>query len=306
MTGIASLLPSATEICFALGLGERVVGVSHECDFPPAVAGLPVFTRSSIDSTAPSAEIHRQVRDQVLRGLSLYQVEEERLRELAPELIVTQDTCRVCAVSFEVVEEAVARLVGGAPRVLSLAPRTLGEVWEDFRRVGRATGSEAAADRLAEAAQQRLEEIAGRTAGLARPRVLALEWLDPPMAAGHWTPELLWRAGADPVLGPWGEPTRVTTWQAVAAAAPDLVLVLPCGFPVVQTLAELPAFLARPEVASLPAVRAGRVAVLDGNAYFNRPGPRLVRSAELAAAAIHPRVFAIEVAAAEPELCWPL
>lgn len=288
---IASLLPSATEICFALGLGDRVVGVSHECDYPRGAVGRPVLTRSTVDSRATSAEIDRQVRDQLTRGLSLYSVEEEELRRLGPDLIVTQDTCQVCAVSFDTVRETTARLLGRHADIVSLSPLSLEDVLGDLGRVGEAAGVAKTADEVAAGLRARLEKVRARAAGLPRPRVLALEWMDPPMVIGHWTPELIRIAGGDPVAAHDAAPTHPTTWEALAATEPEVVLVAPCGFDVEQTLTELPALLGNPGFQALPAASRGRVVVLDGNAFFNRPGPRLAESAELAALAIHPEAF---------------
>ena len=288
---IASLIPSATEICFALGLGDQVVGVSHECDHPTGAAGKPVLTRSSVDPTASSAEIDRQVREQLTQGLSLYQVVEDELRRLRPELIVTQDTCEVCAVSFSTVEEAIGRLLGQAAEIISLSPLSLDDVMEDHLRVGRAAGVEVAAREVVAGLRQRLEALRERTASLPRPRVLGLEWTEPPMVVGHWTPELIRIAGGEPVAAHDAAPTRTATWKDIAETEPDVVLVAPCGFKVEQTLEELDRLYEVPEFKELPAVANGRVVVLDGNAFFNRPGPRLVESAELAALAIHPEVF---------------
>ncbi|MSP60767.1 MAG: cobalamin-binding protein [Myxococcales bacterium] len=289
---IVTLLPSATEICFALGLGERVIGVSHECDFPPAARALPVLTAPKVDPHAPSDEIDRQVRALVADGLSVYRIDEERLRALAPDLIVTQDACEVCAVSFAEVQEAARRMLGEGAQVVSLAPLTVDDVLEDIRRVGRAAGVASVAEALVSGLRARLESLRAETASLPRPRTIVLEWLAPPMIAGHWTPELIRIAGGDPILGHDGRPTGPIPWERVVEASPEALLVIPCGFPLAQSRAEMAALAARPGFADLPAVRAGRVVLLDGNAYFNRPGPRLVESAELAALALHPDHFA--------------
>jgi iron complex transport system substrate-binding protein len=286
---IVSLLPSSTEICFALGLGDRVVGVSHECDFPSEASGRPVLTSPKVDAHATSAEIDRQVRALVAGGLSVYRIDDDRLRELRPDLILTQDVCEVCAVSFEEVREATTRLLGAEASILSLSPLTLADVLDDILKVGRAAGVEAAAHRLVTDLRARLDALRAETAPLPRPRVLVLEWLSPPMVAGHWTPELIRIAGGEPILGHDGAPTGPVDWAAIVDAEPEVVLIAPCGFRVEQSLRELPALAALPCFAELPAVRAGRVAVADGNAFFNRPGPRLVESAEIAAAAIHPQ-----------------
>lgn len=285
---IASLLPSSTEILFALGLGEHVVGVSHECDHPADAVGLPVLTRSSIDAGADSRTIDRQVRERTTAGLSLYQVDEARLSALAPDIVVTQDTCQVCAVSLAEVERAVCAITGGDTTIVSLSPSTWAEVLASVQAVARACGVAERGVALTAELGARLEALRAQVAGRPRPRTLVLEWLDPPMPGGHWTPELIDAAGGEPVLGHRGTPTRPVTWQAIADAAPEVILAIPCGFPAVQTERELPALLRRPELAATPAAHAGRVAVIDGNAYFNRPGPRLVDSAQHAAAVIHP------------------
>jgi iron complex transport system substrate-binding protein len=289
---IVSLLPSSTEICFALGLGDRIVGVSHECDFPPEVSGRPVLTSPKVHPHASSAEIDRQVRALVADGLSVYHIDEERLRELRPDLVVTQDVCEVCAVSLSEVREATARLLGAEASILSLSPLTLADVLGDIVRVGVAAGVEPAARRLVEDLRGRLDRLRTETAPLPRPRVLVLEWLAPPMVAGHWTPEIIRIAGGEPILGHHGEPTGPIDWATVVAAAPEVVLISPCGFRVDQSRRELPTLAKLPGFAGLPAVRTGSVFIADGNAFFNRPGPRLVESAQIAATAIHPEPFA--------------
>ena len=288
---IASLLPSTTEICFALGLGERVVGVTHECDFPAEARHKPVLTAPKIDVDADSAEIDRQVRSLVAEGLSIYRVDENLLRALRPELILTQDVCDVCAVPLAEVREAACRLLGSEVEILSLSPRTLTDVFEDVRRVGAATASEAAANELVRNLQARLDRLRAETSGLERPTVLALEWLDPPMVASHWTPELIRIAGGRPILGHDAEPSRTIDWESIVEAAPEALLVIPCGFRIGQSLREMRRLMDRPGIGDLPAARSGQVTVIDGSAYFNRPGPRLVESAELAALAIHPNQF---------------
>lgn len=284
---IASLLPSATEIVCALGLADQLVGISHECDYPPAVANLPVLTRSSIDATASSRTIHQQVAAQVSRGLSLYTVDEERLQQLAPDLIVTQDTCRVCAVSLADVQRAASDLVGHPAQVISLAPQTLEQVFAGFAEIATAAGVPERAGPTVAGLRARLDTLVARVAGRPRPRVLGLEWLDPPMPIGHWSPELIHWAGGAAVGSVPDQPTHAMTWETVAELDPEIILVMPCGFKVGQTARELPALLAQPAIAATQAARTGRVHVIDGNTYFNRPGPRLVEGAEIAAALIH-------------------
>lgn len=302
---IVSLLPSATEICFALGLGDNVVGVSHECDYPEDARERPLVTSSAIDARATSSEIDRQVTQRLTDGLSLYQVDQQRLRSLRPDVIITQDTCRVCAVSLDDVKASVAQLFanggeasrthnGVGPEILSLAPRGLEDVFADILRVGAVCDRSARAQTLVSHLRTRLDRLRDETAALPRPRVLVLEWLAPFMVGGHWTPSLIRIAGGEPVLGHDDAPTRPRPWDALAAVAADVLLVAPCGFKVEQTLAEIAATdndSVGARLRSLPAVRNGRGFVIDGNAFFNRPGPRLVDSAELAAAAIHPAQF---------------
>jgi iron complex transport system substrate-binding protein len=285
---IVSLLPSATEICFALGLGDRLVGVSHECDFPSEARNKPALTSPKIDPRASSGEIDRQVRALVSHGLSVYQVDEDLLRDLRPDLILTQDVCEVCAVPFAEVRERTWRLLGAKAEIVSLSPRTLNDVLEDIRRVGAVTGCEPAAQNLVARLRQRLDALRAQTSRLNHPKVLVLEWLDPPMVASHWTPELIRIAGGHPILGYDAEPSRPTEWERIASARPEVVLVAPCGFRVEQSLQEIAELMDRPGFAESPAVKSGRVAISDGSSYFNRPGPRLVDSAEIAGLAIHP------------------
>jgi iron complex transport system substrate-binding protein len=300
---IASLLPSTTEMACLLGLRERLVGISHECDFPASVRGLPVLTAAKVDANARSAEIDRQVREVVANGLSVYRIDEEKLRELRPGLILTQDACAVCAVSFAEVQAAARRLLGGDAEIVSLSPLHLEDVLQDIVRVARAAGVAERGGEVVAALRERLQRVRARTGSLARPRVLALEWMDPPMPAGHWTPEILRIAGGEPVLGRDGEATFRVTWEQIVEARPEVLLVIPCGFKVSQTLPEMPFVVDR--LAATPAVRDGRVFVADGNAYFNRPGPRLVESAEIAMCALHPGLAVDRSWSGEDLLPWP-
>ena len=290
---IVSLLPSATEIAFALGLGDQVVAVSHECDYPPAARERPAVTRSPIHGHAlTSAEIDRHTTEQLRDGGTLYYLDTERLGELAPDLILTQELCDVCAVAQPEVERAVREL-GSNPRVLSLEPNTLGDVLDTIRVVGAATGREARAAELVAGLQDRIEATRERSAGLReRPRVFCLEWTDPPWVAGHWVPGMVQLAGGRDVLGRAGEPSTRIAWADVQAAAPEVVVLMPCGYDLERTLADRPVVEALPGWAVLPAVRAGHVYAVDGSSYFNRPGPRLVDGLELLAHLLHPEVFA--------------
>jgi iron complex transport system substrate-binding protein len=300
---IASLLPSTTEMACVLGLRERLVGISHECDFPASVRGLPVLTAAKVDASARSAEIDRQVREVVANGLSVYRIDEEKLRELRPDLILTQDACAVCAVSFAEVQAAARKLLGGEAEILSLSPLRLDDVLQDIVRVARAADVAERGREVVAALRERLQAVRARTGSLARPRVLALEWMDPPMPAGHWTPEILRIAGGEPVLGREGEPTFRVSWEQIVEARPEVLLVIPCGFKVSQTLPEMPLVIDR--LAATPAVREGRVFVADGNAYFNRPGPRLVESAEIAMCALHPELAADRSWSRDHLFPWP-
>jgi iron complex transport system substrate-binding protein len=288
-----------------LGLRERLVGISHECDFPQGVRGLPVLTAPKIDPSGRSAEIDRQVREVVASGLSVYRIDQEKLRDLRPDLILTQDACAVCAVSLDEVRAAARELIGNQVEIVSLSPLRLEDVLEDIFRVARAAGVSARAEEVVGRLRVRLEELRARTAQSTRPRVLALEWMEPPMPAGHWTPQLIRLAGGEPVLGHEAQPTRRIDWERIVEAEPEVLLVIPCGFKVAQTMREMNDVVARLE--RTPAVRHGRVYVADGNAYFNRPGPRLVESAELAAVAIHPELFAGRFSfSADELLSWPV
>jgi iron complex transport system substrate-binding protein len=288
---IVSLLASATEIICALGLRDRLVGISHECDFPETVRGLPVCSEARLDPGAPSGRIDRTIRELVREGTSIYRVRTEVLERLRPDLIVTQDQCRVCAVSLADVENACSTLANKAVRICSLTPHTLDEVYADFCRVAEAARVPERGPVLVDSMRRRLEGVASRVGGLSRPRVACLEWLDPPMAAGGWMPVLVRLAGGEPVLVTEPERFREVTWDEVLAADPDLVVLLPCGFTVARTMSELGEARTASALARLRATREGRSFVADGNAYFNRPGPRLAESAEILGALLHPGRF---------------
>lgn len=288
---IVSLLPAATEIVCSLGLRDHLVGRSHECDFPPGVETLPVCTRSNVrDGT--SREIDTSVNERARAGLSLYDVDERRLDSLEPGLVITQDQCDVCAVSLDSVERALARRVHSQPRILSLAPTTLGDVFSDIRRVGEALGVSERAALVLQALGNRVSEIGEKTGALvARPRVACIEWFDPLMSSANWIPELISVAGGEPLFGQTGEKSGRLEGQDLIAADPDAIVLLPCGFDIPRARAEMSVLQALPGWPQLAAVRAGRVFVVDGNAYFNRPGPRLVDSLEILAEVLHPDLF---------------
>jgi iron complex transport system substrate-binding protein len=292
---ICSLLPAATEILYALGLGDDVLGVSHECNYPPEAAAKPAVIRPRMAAGLSPEEIDREVTERVGRGESLYAVDGERLAQLAPDLIVTQDLCHVCAASPDDLPAALARLER-PPQILSLSPKGLADVWDDIRRVGEATGRPREAEGLARRLERRVEEIRSLLAGAPhRPRALCLEWLDPPYLGGHWVPEMVACAGGEDVLGRAGEPSFRRSWDELLAAQPEFVLVMPCGTSLDQAVREYQSAKLPPGWEKLPAVRAGRVFAMDANSYYSRPGPRLVAGIEILAKLFHPDLAA-----------WPL
>jgi iron complex transport system substrate-binding protein len=279
---IASLVPSATEMLFALGLGGDVVAVTHECDYPPAACELPQLTATVLPDGLSAGEIDAAVKAVVGEGRALYSLDEERLAELAPDLIVTQAICDVCAVSFEDVVEVAARLPG-KPRVVQQDPSSLGEVLEDVTRLGAEAGIEARARELRGELEGRLAAVRAAVVGAPRPRVVALEWLDPPFVGGHWIPEMVALAGGVDVAGPAGAKSPEVEWEALAALAPDLVVVMPCGMYAEQSRREAEA--QRERIASLG---ADRVFAVDAASTYSRPGPRLVDGTELLGHLLHP------------------
>jgi iron complex transport system substrate-binding protein len=279
---IASLVPSATEMLFALGLGESVVGVTHECDHPAAAAGLPHLTATVLPPGLRAVEIDRAVKEVVGEGRALYTLDEERLAELAPDLIVTQAVCEVCAVSYDDVVAVAARLPS-RPRVLQQDPSTLGEVLEDVARLGAAAGVEERATALREDLERRLEAVREAVAGEPRPRVLALEWLDPPFLGGHWIPEMIEIAGGIDVAGPPGQRSPQVEWEDLHGLEPGVVVSMPCGWYLDDSRAQ-----ALEHTNRLDALGAARVYAVDAASTFSRPGPRLVDGVELLAHLLHP------------------
>jgi iron complex transport system substrate-binding protein len=283
---IVSLLPSATEIVYALGLGDRLVGVTHECDYPAAARSKPQLTASALPHAANSAEIDRHVRASLHAGSSLYSLDSDLLERLAPDLIITQELCEVCAVSYEIVARAAKRLRGD-PRLISLEPSSLEDLYANVATVGALTGAAGAADALVASLRARAENLRARVAGRPRPRTLVLEWTDPPMSGGHWTPELVELAGGEPLLANPGANSQVIAWDAIRAADPDVVLIAPCGYAMDATRRAIAELDAVPAFRALRAYATGRIVAIDGNAYVNRPGPRLIDSAEIFADALH-------------------
>ena len=279
---IVSLVPSATEMLFALGLGPDLIAVTHECDYPPAARELPKITRDVLPAGLNTAQIDAAVKELTLAGESIYELDVEMLRDLRPDLIVTQALCAVCAVSYDDVR-AIAEELDPRPRVVSLDPHTVGEVLGDARTLAQATGRKDAAVELVRQASARIDRVRLAVRGARRPRVAALEWLDPPFVAGHWTPQLIEYAGGEDVLGFAGEHSEERSWPEVEAAQPDVVIVMPCGFD--ASFAHREAEMHRDRLA---AIGAGEVVAVDAAAYFSRPGPRIVDGLELLAHVLHP------------------
>ncbi len=286
---ICSLLPSATEVIALLGLSDELVGISHECDYPPSVKNVPVMVEPMIPAHGlSSADIDRQVRRLVASGQRLYRLNDHLLRHAQPDLIISQDLCHVCAVTPDQLHDAL-RSMPRQPIVLTLNPTTVHDMIDDVVRIGDAAGRSAEGHRLATQLRDRLDAIRNRTQGLShRPRVVCLEWLSPFYIAGHWVPEMVQLAGGQDVLAQPGSPSRIVTWDEVLAAAPDLLIVMPCGFSIEQTRTELLQLIQQPGQWRLPPALAEQTYLVDASSYFSRPGPRLIDGIELLAAILHP------------------
>ncbi len=286
---IVSLIASATEIICALGYEDQLVGRSHECDYPPSVGRLPACSTSKVDVEAASRATDDQVRQIVMDGLSVYRVDPDLLNELAPTVIVTQTQCEVCAVSLKDVERAVCDLVSSQPRVVSLEPMALDDIWRDVRTVAASLGTPSRGQELVNELTGRLERIQAHTSALpARPSIASIEWIDPLMTAGNWVPELVDCAGGTNVFGTAGRHSSYLDIEELAAADPDVIAIMPCGFDIERSCREMSPLVSHPAWSPLTAVRTGRVVMTDGNQYFNRPGPRVVESAEILAELLHP------------------
>jgi iron complex transport system substrate-binding protein len=279
---IVSLVPHATELLFALGLGPDVVGVTHECDYPPAALRVPHVTRDVLPNGLSAGEIDAAVRERTLAGEAIYALDSDTLAALAPDLIVTQALCPVCAVSYDDVAE-LASTLASKPKVIALDPKTLGETLGDVRTIAQATDRREVGVELIQRAATRIDRVKLAVRRQRRPRVAALEWLDPVFVAGHWTPQLIELAGGEDVLGLPGEPSLTVEWDTVAAAAPEIVVVMPCGYDAPRAAEE-----ALLHVRELAALNARRVVAVDASAYFSRPGPRLTDGVELLAHILHP------------------
>jgi iron complex transport system substrate-binding protein len=288
---IVSLLPSATEIVAALGFADHLVGRSHECDFPAGVETLPACSSTKIPVEGTSYEIDERVKEIVAEGLSVYRVDAERLRELQPDLILTQTQCAVCAVTPRDLEQALCTWTGAQPAMISLEPNNLNDVWNDIRRVGDALGVLSRADELIGLLTNRLAAIREKTRESSRPSVAAIEWLGPLMAGGNWMPELIEIAGGKSLFARPGEHSSWLDWASLIEADPECILLLPCGFKIAQTIRDLNLLTENPAWPDLRAVKQGQVYAIDGHHFFNRPGPRLVESAEIVAEILHPDRF---------------
>ena len=301
MTRIVSFLPSATEIAYALGLGDQLVGITHECDYPPEAKGKPIVVRNVLPIESMSqAEIDQAVSERMRQGLSLYQIDEHLLQQLSPELILTQNLCQVCAPSGNEVSH-VLKALPNTPQVLWLTPQSIGEIFENVRDLGVATGKDVEAQKLIADCHSRLADLSARTSKVTRrPRVFCMEWLDPVYASGHWVPELVKIAGGIDELGrEKGESIRIS-WEQIEEWQPEVLVLMPCGFNLQQTMKQVWDVFgpyARPRNSrffDLPAVKANRVYAVDANSFFARPGPRVVEGAELLSHIIHPELFGSE------------
>jgi iron complex transport system substrate-binding protein len=289
---IASLLPSATEIVCALGLEKNLVGITHECDFPESIKGKPHLTASRIShETMSSAEIDHAVRSQLGGHGSIYDLDEQQLAELKPDLIITQELCEVCAVSYKTVQKAAKIFVADA-KVVSLEPNTIADIFENIKTVGELCGVSDKAEQVVTDLQNRLNVIKEKTANLEnRPRVFMLEWLEPPFAPGHWTPEQVEIAGGKSLLGKAGQKSVTTTYEAIYESQPEILVLIPCGFYTSDILRQLEKTRFPSNWNDLPAVQNRQVWAMDASAYFSRPAPRVVDGAEILAKIFHPEIF---------------
>lgn len=289
---IVSLLPSATEIVCSLGLEDSLVAVTHECDYPPSVVGKSVLTASRIShETMTSAEIDHAVHSQLDGHGSIYDLDEERMRSLSPDLILTQELCDVCAVNYKTVQQA-ARMFEADVSVVSLEPNTIDDIFANIRTIGELTGKASVADRIIEQLIARLDAVAAALESVERrPRTLMLEWLEPPFAPGHWVPEQVRIAGGDHAFGSAGKVSVTTTAEAIRDYAPEIIVMIPCGYYKEDTLRQLPQSCLPAGWNKLPAVRSGEVWAVDATLYFSRPGPRVVDGVEILARILHPQVM---------------
>lgn len=289
---IVSLIASATEIICALGFESNLVGISHECDYPRTVKNIPVCSSSKVMTKSSSAEIDNQVKSIVGEGLSVYKVDSELLDNIAPSIIITQTQCEVCAVSLRDVERAVCELVSSAPAIVSLEPMSLGDIWTDIQCVADVLGDSDRGKKLVSDLQGRLQSLRNKAQKIShRPRIACIEWTEPLMIAANWVPELVDYAGGINLLSQPGSHSGYLSMDELVASAPEVIAIMPCGFDIERSLIEMQPLTSSPQWLDLPAVQDGRVYVTDGNQYFNRPGPRVVESAEILAECLHPGHF---------------
>jgi iron complex transport system substrate-binding protein len=289
---IVSLIPSGTEILATLGLVDAIVGRTHECDYPPEIQNRPVCTQARLDSKNSSSAIHHEVNNLLQSALSIYQIKVNILEELQPTHIITQDQCDVCAVSFREVEKAVAQLIHSSPQIISLQPNLLQDVWADIERVSNVFGVDSL--KVLENLEARVKICQQKIQGLSLtelPTVACIEWTEPLMTAANWIPELVNLAGGQSLFSIAGKPSPHLQWETLIVSNPDVIIFMPCGFDLQRTQQEVKLLTQRPEWQKLHATQTGRVFITDGNAYFNRPGPRLVDSLEILAEILHPEIF---------------
>ena len=288
---ILSLLPSATEIVYALGLGADLVGVSHECDYPEEVKTKPIVSTSTVPTALRSEQIHSAFSEHRHPSHSLYTIDEQLLKQIDPDVILTQELCTVCAIPVAQVREA-ARILAGPRCVVSLEPGNLRQILENISAVAEVTGRQREAAALVAQLESRIARIASATSSIrGRPRVFCMEWMEPPMAGGHWIPEMIRLAGGTDGLGSDGQPSTAIDWEQVVEFAPRILVIMPCGYKISRSLAEVGRLAAKPGFYGLPAVRSGQVYIVDSPAFFSRPGPRIVNGLEILAQIIHPEVF---------------
>ena len=289
---IVSLIPSGTEILAALGLSDKIVGRSHECDYPPEIHNRPICTQARLNSHDPSRKIHDDVNELLQSALSIYEIKTDILEKLQPTHIITQDQCDVCAVSLADVEKAVASIVHTSPQIVSLKPNTLEDVWQDIERVGNIFGVDSV--QILENLEARATICKRKIQGLSLtelPTVACIEWTDPLMTAANWIPELVNLAGGQSQFSVIGQPSTTVPWETLLKSNPDIIIFMPCGFDLNRTRQEAKLFIQRPDWQKLHASKSGRVYITDGNAFFNRPGPRLADSLEILAEILHPEIF---------------
>lgn len=289
---IVSLIASSTEIVCALGLRDKLVGRSHECDYPESVRELPVCTTPRFKTDGRSYMIDDRVRAIVQESLSVYRIDAEVLEDLKPTHIITQSQCEVCAVSLKDVQDAAVEMFSSKPQIVSLEPNQLKDIYSDIKKIGTACGVKVEADALIEKLKNGIEDISAKSKKLKKkPRVALIEWVDPLMASGNWMPELVKLAGAVDIFGKTGKHSEVMSWKEVADADPDVLILAPCGFAIPQTLEEMPLLMEKKDWAKLKCVANKQVYIADGNQYFNRPGPRVLESLQILAEILHPEQF---------------